>query len=210
MLVQDAFETSSEMHSLMTFYAQQQHWVATQLAEQSLESQEEPTSPAASTSSTIITSSDTRSPSPSSSASSFSSVPKVRVVLGQASNRRTHIGQRLPNNHSKWSSRVFPSSHPLRRLKKARSRSHSGPRVILWTRTRRLSPRPSRKSSSPQSQRSTSQTPPVTKTTATTRSPSPEAVDLLVQYRAMIGDRMESCRRLQMMVDDSIHVGCQW
>lgn len=210
MLAKDAFETSSEMHSLMAFYARQQSWVASLLADPQPLDTIEPLSPAASTSSTVISSSSTRSSTPSSTASSSSPAPKVRVVLGQAYNRRTSLRRKSPSAHFKWSSRAFPSSHPLRRLKKARRLEPTGPRVVLWTRTRRLSPRPSRKPSSPQSQRSTSQIPPVTKTTAATRSPSPEAVDLLVQYRNMIGDRMESCRRLQMMVEDAMHPGCEW
>ncbi|KAG9015807.1 hypothetical protein FRB93_012372 [Tulasnella sp. JGI-2019a] len=201
----DANFATTSMYSLMDFYEQQQSWVTSQLLQ--------PSSDAAGPSSCSYD----QSPSPAPSASSTLSVSSCFTHSSSSTERsknkrhsqRPSQRRRGPVRNMrpapKWARRHLPSLH---RIANNSSRTHKlrpVARIALRMRTVTL-----RKSQPTQMMMLTATTTPpleeqptISVPLSSPRAPSPDTMDLLVRYQLMIGDRMESCMRLQSMINEA-------
>jgi len=198
------FATTS-IYSLMDFYSQQQSWVTSQL-DQPFSSAGPSTydaspSPAPSISSTLSASTSFTHASSSTARSSTSAKNRRRFINSPSQRQRGPV-RNMRTSSSKWARRHLPS---LLRNANNSSRTHkSRPMTRIAFRMRTVTIRMRQ----PTQMMTATTAPPLELPAASVPlslpcAPTPEATDLLVRYQLMIGDRMDSCMRLQNMIDEA-------
>jgi len=166
--------TDASMHSLVDFYASQQLWVSSQLTR--------PATSSPSSTSTQVSPSTTVASLPLSRSSSVSITSKSRTF--RRVTRRKFLHTRSNTPPPSWT-RLLPSLRRSRTLLRSRPRVYIRTRVVATDRATRatMEPVPSEEPRGAQT--------------------SSESALLLLRYHSMIGEHMESCRRLQSMLNDA-------